>query len=103
MQELTAQQLAEELENATLELLDVREAWEVALAGIQSARHIPLGELPHRLSELDRTRPHAVLCHHGVRSAMATQYLTQQGFKACNVTGGIDAWSQTVDPSTPRY
>jgi monothiol glutaredoxin len=43
-------------------------------------------------------------CHHGVRSQRAAEYFQSQGFSNLrNLTGGIDAWSQLVDPSVPRY
>jgi rhodanese-related sulfurtransferase len=45
-----------------------------------------------------------VVCHHGVRSAQVAMYLAQNGFEhVLNLSGGIDAWSEDADPSTPRY
>jgi len=45
-----------------------------------------------------------VLCHHGIRSGQMCQWLRSQGFTAVrNITGGIDAYSQQVDASVPRY
>lgn len=85
-------------------LLDCRELVELSLARIDGAVHIPMGEIPDRLAELDATRETVVFCHHGIRSAQVAAFLRQQGF-ACvrNMAGGIDAWSTQVDPSTPRY
>ena len=84
-------------------LLDVREEWEHQLASLAQARLIPLGELPDRLGELPRDRPVYFLCHHGVRSYRACQWAAHAGCEAVNVEGGIDAWSQDVDSSVPRY
>jgi adenylyltransferase/sulfurtransferase len=85
-------------------LLDVRERPEASFASLPGAVLIPLGELPARLDELPREEPIVVYCHHGVRSARALELLEQAGFtRARHLTGGIDAWSVTVDPSVPRY
>lgn len=85
-------------------LLDCRELVELSLARIDGAVHIPMGEIPDRLAELDATRETVVFCHHGIRSAQVAAFLREQGF-ACvrNMAGGIDAWSTQVDSSTPRY
>ena len=65
---------------------------------------IPMREVPARLAELDPARPIACLCHHGMRSLQVANYLTQNGFtEVVNLQGGIDAWSQEVDPSVPCY
>jgi monothiol glutaredoxin len=56
------------------------------------------------LFSLDRNTPIALHCHHGVRSQNAAQQLIQQGFRnVYNLQGGIEAWSQNVDPKVPRY
>ncbi|MFW5909838.1 MAG: rhodanese-like domain-containing protein [Thiohalospira sp.] len=86
-------------------ILDVREPWEYEVAHLPDSTLIPLGELPARaVDELDPDQPLVVLCHHGVRSLQAAYFLEHQGFAdVINLTGGIDRWSQTVDPATPRY
>ena len=89
-------------------LLDVREAWEVAVASIHvegvESRHIVMGEIPARLAELDPARPVLCICHHGMRSAQVAHFLTRQGFATVyNLAGGIAAWSEQVDPAVPRY
>lgn len=89
-------------------LLDVREAWELQTARLDlpGARtlHIPMATLPARLHELDRGQTILCLCHHGARSHQCTAFLQRHGFDAaCNVSGGIDAWSRQIDPSVPRY
>lgn len=87
-----------------LVLLDVREPWEVAVAKLDGAVQIPLGELGRRFHELDPNAELVVYCHMGVRSMKAALFLRQQGFqKVFNLSGGIDAWSVNVDPKVPRY
>jgi rhodanese-related sulfurtransferase len=89
-------------------LLDVREPWEFALAAIRveglRTLHIPMNEIPGRLSELDAAQPVVCICHHGMRSAQVVAFLERQGFDAVyNLAGGIQAWSEQVDTSVPCY
>lgn len=87
-------------------LLDVREPVEHDTARIEGALLLPLGQLQARIDELSawKDRTIVVHCHHGSRSAHACHFLEQRGFThALNLQGGIDAWSQTVDPVVPRY
>ena len=91
-----------------LVVLDVREPWELQTASVKPAGFelltIPMQGVPARLSELDRTRPVACLCHHGSRSIPVASFLVQQGFEhVANIAGGIHAWSTQVDPSVPSY
>ena len=74
--------------------LDVREAAELAEALLHGAIHIPLGQLPARVTELDPQRPVAFLCRSGGRSAQATRTAARAGLDAINATGGITAWKQ---------
>ena len=94
--------------DATPLLLDVREPREFALASIHvegwTTLHIPMNEVPARLAELDPHRPVVCICHHGMRSAQVVAFLERQGFDAAyNLGGGIDAWSEQVDPNVARY
>lgn len=85
-------------------LLDVRTDEELAIAALPGARHIPLAELGARIAELDPAASMALLCHHGVRSEMAGRLLERNGFaRVAHLSGGIDAWSQVIDSSVPRY
>ncbi|MGA8705874.1 MAG: rhodanese-like domain-containing protein [Steroidobacteraceae bacterium] len=87
-----------------LTLLDVREPWEVAIARIPGSLNIPLGEVPQRLGELDSRAPLVVMCKVGGRSLRAAQFLAGRGFgDVANLSGGIDAWTQEVDPGVPMY
>ena len=86
------------------ELIDVREPFEFEIARIDGAKLIPLGEIPERAEELDREQTLVVHCHSGRRSAQAVQLLKQRGFaNVYNLEGGIDAWSDFIDPTVPKY
>ncbi|HEY3248613.1 MAG TPA: molybdopterin-synthase adenylyltransferase MoeB [bacterium] len=74
-------------------LLDVRESWEWVTARIPGAAHIPMGEIPTRLSEIPQDRPVVVYCATGQRSGVVTEALRRAGFpRVFNVAGGIVAW-----------
>ena len=85
-------------------LLDVREEWEWNTCRIPGALLIPLRELPARVDELDKAAETVVICHHGVRSFHAAYYLKSLGFAdVINLSGGVAAWANDVDPAMPRY
>ena len=86
-----------------LVLLDVREPFEVEIANIPGALHVPMREIPARAGELDAQSEIAVICHYGGRSEHVAQFLRARGYKARNVAGGIDEYARRVDPSIPRY
>jgi adenylyltransferase/sulfurtransferase len=91
-------------EHADFLLLDVREPHEYEIARIQGSKLIPLGEVEQRLEELPRDRKIAVHCKSGGRSAKAVGKLRDAGYTdVWNVTGGITAWSDEIDPSVPKY
>ncbi len=84
-------------------VLDVREPHEYQIVNIKG-HLIPLGDLPTRIHELDSSQEIVVHCKSGARSAKAVDFLRKSGFKrASNLTGGILAWADRVDPSLPRY
>jgi rhodanese-related sulfurtransferase len=89
-------------------VLDVREPWEWKGASIKAdgfhLMYIAMGEVPARLAELPKATPIACLCHHGARSQRVATYLEQQGLgPVANIAGGINAWSNELDASVPRY
>jgi rhodanese-related sulfurtransferase len=85
-------------------VLDVREPWEIRTASVSGTTDIPLADLPERIAELDPQQQTAVLCHSGARSLRVAEYLAACGFRhVVNISGGIDRWSQTVDPTVARY
>ena len=108
--QISVEELASRLASGAegLQLLDVREPQEVAIAHIDGFKNIPLSEFAQWSGQIPtRLDPHAetlVICHHGVRSAQMCQWLIDQGFtNVKNVAGGIDAYSIVVDPSVPQY
>ncbi len=85
-------------------LLDVREPYEYQICKIPFSRLIPLGEVKKRAGELDSRGEIVVYCRSGVRSAKAVAMLKEQGFaNVVNMKGGILRWSDTVDPTVPKY
>ena len=84
-------------------LLDVREPHEYQICNL-GGHLIPLNDLPKRVNELDSSREIVVHCKMGGRSAKAVDFLRQSGFtKVKNLTGGINAWAEKVDPKVPKY
>jgi rhodanese-related sulfurtransferase len=107
MKQITPAQLAAWLADASRPkplLLDVREPWEHEQARIEGSQLVPMGEIVARVGELDRTREVVAICHHGGRSLQVAMFLEKNGFaNVHNLSGGVDAWSRTVDPSVPLY
>jgi len=85
-------------------LLDVRQPWEFSLAAIEGSENFPQGEVVDRQQEFVFEEEIVVICHHGERSQTVAQELVESGFKKVhNLVGGIDAWSQVIDPTISRY
>jgi len=105
VKQLSATELKNKIQQQeNLFLLDVREPHEFKYAHIADSVLIPLNQIPSRLSELNPQQEIVVICHHGMRSQQAANYLVQSGYKnIANLTGGIDAWSCTCDSSVRRY
>jgi rhodanese-related sulfurtransferase len=105
VKQILATELKQDLQqDRSLVLLDVREPNEFNYARIEGSTLIPLNQLPARLSELVCDDKLVVLCHHGMRSQQAAQFLVHAGFSdVSNLVGGIDAWSCQCDSSVPRY
>ncbi|GAB90876.1 rhodanese-like domain-containing protein [Gordonia rhizosphera] len=79
-------------------LLDVRERDEWAAGHVRGALHIPLGEVPARIDEIDLDADLLVMCHSSGRSMRLLQYLDQMGFEGSCVRGGILAWIENGKP-----
>lgn len=79
-------------------LLDVREDDEWQRGHAPGARHIPMGDIPSRLAELDPNAMLFVVCHLGGRSQRVAQYLAQNGYTPLNVIGGMQAWAAAGRP-----
>lgn len=85
-------------------VLDVREPWEHEICTIPDSRLLPMQEVPARLRELPADADIVVVCHHGMRSLQVAQFLQQSGLaRVYNLSGGIAAWADAVDPDMPRY
>lgn len=93
---IDAEQLKTRLDaGEKLNLIDVREAEEIAQGMIPGAVHLPLGLVPQRLDEIPREEEVIFICRSGYRSDQACQYLTSLGYKgATNLVGGMLAWVQ---------
>lgn len=106
MPEITATELKQRLDSGEdIQIIDVREPHEVAIAKLPNSTHIPLGQIVSRMSEIDPNRETVVHCKMGGRSAKAIEALKRSGFSGSliNLKGGITAWSNDVDPSVPKY
>ncbi len=101
----TVEELKQRLDRKDdLVVLDVREPHEVDIVRIEGSTVIPLGDLPNRLDELDRSRDLVVHCKMGGRSAKAVTLLREHGFdRATNLTGGILAWVDKIEPTKSKY
>jgi len=104
MADMTVEELKQRLDRGDdLYVLDVREPNEYQTANI-GGHLIPLNDLPKRMGELDPNREIVVHCKLGGRSAKAVDFLRQSGFsKVHNLVGGINAWSERIDPKVPKY
>lgn len=108
--EISVEELAQRLstKDASVQLVDVREPQELAIASIEGFVNLPLSESEQWSGQISQMlNPQAetlVLCHHGMRSARMCQWLVEQGFtNVKNITGGIDAYSSLVEPTIPKY
>jgi adenylyltransferase/sulfurtransferase len=103
---ISALELAESVD--AVQVIDVREPWEAAIATIPGAVLVPLGSLKGAASRgidgIDPRKPTVVFCHHGIRSAQGVGILRELGFtNVRHLEGGIDAWALTADPQLARY
>lgn len=106
MEEITSTELKQRLDKGEdIQIIDVREDDEVAVARIPNSVHIPLAQVLNRMDEIDPNRETVVHCKGGGRSARAIDALQRSGFKGklVNLKGGITGWSNEVDPSVPKY
>jgi len=90
----------------TFRLIDCREESEWQICHLPDAQLVPLSRLGELAPQVftDAQEHVIIYCHHGMRSLRATEFLRQRGIiHAQSMRGGIDAWSDMVDPATPRY
>jgi rhodanese-related sulfurtransferase len=106
---ISVEELAERLAAGDrLQLIDVREPEELAIASLSQFQNLPLSQFAQWSGQiqahLNPTTETIVMCHHGMRSAQMCHWLINQGFtNVKNLSGGIDAYSTAVDPTVPRY
>ncbi|WP_456277933.1 rhodanese-like domain-containing protein [Bacillus sp. AK128] len=90
---ITTAELQEKLaKGENLELIDVREDEEVAQGVIPGVKHIPMGQIPERMAELDPEKEYIFICRSGRRSENVCYYLQDQGYKCVNMVGGMLEW-----------
>lgn len=98
MKEITAKELGKKFKDGEkFNMIDVREDEEVEQGKVPGALHIPLGELPERLNELDKNRHYYMICRSGGRSGKACSILSEHGFDVTNMAGGMLEWEEEVD------
>jgi rhodanese-related sulfurtransferase len=106
LEEVSAAVLGAELAGPQAPLLvDVRTGAERAMASIEPSLHVELSEFVERATaEIPQDADVVIYCHTGMRSAQAAIWLRANGWpRARSLAGGIDEWSQVVDPRVPRY
>ncbi|HYN37018.1 MAG TPA: rhodanese-like domain-containing protein [Actinomycetota bacterium] len=81
-----------------LQIIDVREHGEWKAGHIDGAQHIPMGEIPTRLDEIDDDKPLVAICRSGTRSAQVTVFLRDKGFDIENLEGGMKVWAKAGLP-----
>ncbi|MFN9173361.1 MAG: rhodanese-like domain-containing protein [Synechocystis sp.] len=108
--EISVQELALKLAhpNPDIQMIDVREPHEVAIAALPGFDVLPLSdfaEWSETITERYNLKKETlVLCHHGMRSDRMCHWLADMGFSCVkNIVGGIDAYARVVDPQLPRY
>lgn len=107
VKEITPLELKKKLDAGNeVVILDVREPHELAICHLDNSAHVPLGELPYRLSELAgcKNSELIVYCRSGKRSERACHLLVANGFaQVFNLKGGILAWADEVDSTVAKY
>lgn len=95
MEDINNEELKQRLAaSESLNIIDVRETWEHEEQNL-GGNNIPLGTLPHRLSEIESLKDQEVIvyCRSGNRSGQAQRYLQQQGFNQVrNLIGGVEGY-----------
>ncbi len=80
------------------QIIDVREQHEWAYYHLEGSKHMPMNSIPNQLDVLSKGEDLYIICAHGVRSDMVSQFLTEQGFdRVINVQGGMAAVSALRD------
>jgi len=87
-----------------IDVIDVREIWELAIMRLPFARHIRMIEVLSRLPEIPQDRPVVFFCRTGSRSRRTVEMVRLHGYtNAYNLDGGILAWAHDLDPAMPQH
>ena len=98
MKTITTDELLEKVDNGEeVSIIDVREKEEVATGIIPGAAHIALGDVEASMDSIDKSKPHYIICKAGGRSAMACQFLEENGYDVTNVAGGMMDWEGEIE------
>ncbi len=105
MQTITPEELKIKLDaGESPVLLDVREVWEYEIGHIEGSSNISMSNVQRMLESLKPDDEIVVICHHGIRSFQIANYLEDNGYKKIvNLTGGVDAWAESVDTDMAQY
>ena len=109
LSQISVKEFAERRESGDgLQLIDVREPEELAIAHLEGFTNLPLSQFDKWAGQInqlfDPSVETIVMCHHGMRSAQMCYWLMEQGFThVSNLVGGIDAYSEDVDGGIPQY
>lgn len=105
IKEISVHQLKEMRDRqADFQLIDVREPDEYQRCHIDG-EHIPKGDIPQSVDQVERDKQVVIMCRSGRRSADVVDYLQKKhGLEnVYNLKGGILAWADEIDPSVPKY
>ena len=101
MSEVTLEQFAAAHADGAA-VIDVREPGEYVDGHVPGAVLMPMGQLPSRSAELERSRPVYVICASGSRSSAMADFLRHAGFDARSVAGGTSGWARSGRPGATR-
>src|SRR5450755_3760211 len=89
-------------EDASVQLIDVREPYEREAGHIADSRHLELVRLTGEAATIAREHPVVFYCRVGARSLMAAQAFRAAGYEAYSMAGGLRRWAQEGRPLSPE-
>lgn len=104
--QITPQQLVavQQTGEEPLFLVDVRTPDEYQICHLDDTTLIPLNDIPSRLNELPDNKRLIFICHRGVRSLQAAQWVRSQGLpQSYSLIGGVERWALEIDTTMKRY
>lgn len=100
--EVDPQRAAQLIRDRAVQLVDVREGYEVEAGRIEGSRRIELERLASQAETIERDQPVLFYCRLGARSGMAAQAFRRAGYDAYSLTGGLQAWHEGGLPLEPE-